>query len=354
MDTVTADRQARDMDPWEILGLPQTASIEEIKQAYRARARQCHPDASGSRRTDARAFRRLRGAYETLIKDCVAPPQTVYVPTSGMEAGACPPDLSDGTFVFVQVSPQDALQGAAIEIVLEDREDFCPRCTSSGRVPGRNERRCDACSGSGHHIVPWGDERLRVLCTACSGTGFVKRPLCSFCQGRGRISRKRKVRVHLPRGVRSGSLLKVPGQGLWRPERQGRDQLYVEIGVELPAGWRLLGQDIHATLGIDIWTALTGGHITVPTLEGFTLCHIPPGLPSGSAVCLAGKGWTDETGTRGDHVVTFHIDLPRHRPGALAQSLIRWLKVLWPVRKDGPLSLPFPCGAGPGPSGCCH
>jgi DnaJ-class molecular chaperone len=98
--------------------------------------------------------------------------------------------------------------------------------------------------------------------------------------------------------------------------------------------------DIHASLNVDIWTALVGGRIAVPTVEGSVMCDIPPGLASGSTVKLCGKGWSDEDGNRGDHVVTVQLQLPATRPTSLIRSLVQWLQLLWPAGHDKPMPLP--------------
>ncbi len=330
-----------EIDPWKILGVSPRATLQEIKQAYRRKVRACHPDVIGrSPLVDSKAFFRLRYAYEQILQKFDKTDKTSYQEQAYKIQENYADEITDGAFLFLEVTAKQAIEGAKLEIKVTDEEDFCPRCNGAGRIPGKNEQLCKSCHGTGHQVVPWGDERLQVLCTDCGGTGFKGRPLCPLCHGQGRICRERNVCIRLPRGTKNGTLLKLPGQGPWRPERGSRDPLYVEIKVELPGDFVLKGLDVHSRMSLDIWTALSGGIVTVPTVEGEAICKVPPGVSQGATIRVHGKGWVDEIGNRGDHVLKIDLELPKGRPSPLVQSLIRWLRILWPVKRKGPLALP--------------
>ncbi|NDY41835.1 J domain-containing protein [Dissulfurirhabdus thermomarina] len=318
------------MDPWELLGVPRSATLDEIKRAYRERARRCHPDAAGGGPARAEEFRRLRAAYEALVRRAWR---------GGAVEPAAPP-AGDGTFLFLEVSAREALAGTRRDVEVADREVFCPVCDGAGRRPGRGERACPACGGTGSDLLPWGEGHLRVLCTTCGGTGFVGRPVCDRCGGRGRVLRRRRVAVRLPPGVRDGTVLHLPGQGPAHGEGAERSPLYVEVRVRFPPGWRLEGNDVHAPVAVDVWTALLGGQVAVPTLEGHVLVQVPAGSGDGCRLQAPGKGWRDAAGRRGDHVARVRLRLPR-RPGPLAEALVRWLRAVWPVAgMEGRRALP--------------
>ncbi len=314
-------------DPYKILGIPPWATLEEVKEVFRRRIKSCHPDLGAGIASNVEEFQAVKKAYETLLKKLAQ--QTK--PQSGYPANSSAVPPVDGAFLFLEISPQDALKGAVIETKLWDGEEFCFKCQGAGKIQDKGQKICQECHGKGHTSIPWGDEHLSMVCKSCSGSGFVGQPTCPVCKGKGRISRLRKVRVSLPRGIRSGTLLKLPGQGPYRPERQARDPLYVEVRVELPEGWKINGLDVHSPVEIDVWTALKGGQIPVRTLDGCHLCALPPCTEQGRHIRLPGLGWTDELGKRGDHIAEIRISMPSGTPSPLARTLLRLLRRLWPA-----------------------
>ena len=326
-------------DPWKVLGVTPRATIQEIKRAYRKKARLIHPDTSSSP-GDVSAFVELRRAFEALMREF-----RVLKPAAGTDTSPPPGNdsgfnMCDGAFLFLEVSAREAFSGEKVEVLVTDQEAFCPRCGGTGNISGSGERPCSTCGGSGHQEVPWGDERLIVVCRECGGTGFMDLPICNLCRGRGRVSRQRKVFVPIPRGTRTGTLLKLPGQGPWRPELNRRDPLYVEIRVNIPGGISITGLDTISEAQIDVWSALAGTEIQVETMDGPASCVVPPGTSEGSILRIKGKGWVDETGQRGDHVVRLRIKHPSGQPGPKAQRLLDELRRAWPVNGFFPRSLP--------------
>lgn len=315
-------------DPHSVLGIDPGASLREIKSAYRRKVRLLHPDIAGTGRAGTAAFEMLKEAYQDLLALYLSGKMTgQHGPEDVSRHGK---DMYDGTFVFITVSPEEALYGKSIEIDVYDEEEFCIHCQGSGFVADSGATRCETCQGKGYKCLPWGKERLRLVCTACSGTGFSAKTVCPKCRGRGKIARKRRVQVQLPKGTMDGMLLRLQGQGPWSPENHARDPLYVEVRVRLPENWTIKGGDIHAHVTVDIWTALIGGNIPVPTVDGTEIHSLPPGSRDGTIIRIPGRGWADAKGTRGSHVAVLDVEMPRTVPGPLVRSLIKWLKILWP------------------------
>ncbi len=320
----------KNKDPYKILGLSPRATLEDIKRAYRQKIKTCHPDLCRAEPSGPRAFQVLTQAYETLIRGKSHVERISRTHTTG---GYHTSDniQEDGVFLFLEASPQQALMGAVIETEIWDGEEFCLRCGGTGKISQGGEKECPACGGSGHTTIPWGNELLRMVCKKCSGTGFIGQQTCPICKGKGRISRPRKIRISLPRGIVSGTLLRLPGQGAYIPERQARGPLYVEVGVRLPESWMIQGLDIHAPIDVDIWTAIEGGQIAVRTIDGYQMCLVPPCVKNGDLIRLTGKGWSDELGRRGDHVAKVRIMMPEGKPSSLVKTFIAILRRLWPA-----------------------
>ncbi len=335
------DRSGNQDDPRRILGVPEEAGLDEITQAFRRKVLLTHPDAAGPETREADRFRRIVLAYKTLreeLRRCVP-----YTPggNTGQTGEECAGAPSDGAYVFLEISPSEALKGGSVTLHLSEKEEFCPRCDGSGRIPDEMKAPCGACGGLGTREVPWGNGRLRIVCEHCSGTGMENRIPCPDCHGRGRITRSRLIRVGIPPGIRDGDVLTLPGQGPRRGARGERDPLHAVARVDLPPGWRIEGADVHAPLELDVWTALVGGCTCIQTLDGTVPARIPPGTVAGDIHRLHGRGWVGKDGVRGDHVAEISIKMPQQPPVGLASSLVQILKVVWPAG-DAKQALPGP------------
>lgn len=320
-----------EIDPWKLLGISPGATPDEIKRAFRHKIKEYHPDSTSVLPGREQCIQPLVYAYRFLEKQCR--PQIQAADSIFCEKDEEPRvnNSNDGIFIFLEISLKDAFEGRTVETVISDVENFCPVCSGRGNVPRRGAPECIECCGSGFLELPWGSSVMRVVCNACGGSGTVSRVTCSMCKGRGRISRQRTVRIRLPRGIREGTILKLPGQGPWRQEKQCRDTLFVEIKVNLPAEWQIEGLDIHSRTCVDIWTALAGGVVVVETVDGAIPCRCSPGSLEGTELVLKGRGWVDEIGMRGDHRTVLDIKIPGGNPPPLARAVMKWLSCLWPV-----------------------
>lgn len=320
------------------LGLDPSATEDEIRQAYRKLMKRLHPDRSYFADTDL--FLQIRQAYERCRAQfeqgqAVAMDYGRSDTTAGLHEYEPFDSPQNGTYLFLSVSARDALSGASKEMWVVDREDFCPLCNGTGFAPPeKNEHKCPRCNGKGSIPMQWGKETMLVVCSTCSGTGFTGRETCGLCKGRGRVTIKRPLRIHLPRGIRNGMVLKIPGQGPWHARRYSRDPVFVEIRVEFPEGWRIQGHDLHASMDIDIWTALQGGNVPFQTLDGRWI-QVPIPTPTGkddqNTITIPGHGWVNELGQRGHLLLTYRLIFPSHPPPDAAKKMLGFLQELWPV-----------------------
>lgn len=334
------------IDALRTLGLNPSATEEEIRQTYRSLMKQLHPDRSSFADTDL--FLRIKeayeccrtrfkqGQYELHYNEHMDEATSLNNTAADLHEHESVDSLQNGTYLFLTVAARDALSGASKEMWVVDREDFCPRCNGTGFAPSnKNEHRCSRCNGKGSLPMQWGNETLLIVCSTCSGTGFTGKKPCALCKGRGRVTIKRPLRIHLPRGVRNGMVLKIPGQGPWQAKRYSRDPVFVEVRVEFPEGWRIQGHDLHAVLELDIWTALRGGQVPFQTLEGrWIQVEIPAytGQENQDTILIPGHGWVNELGQRGNLLLTSTLVFPTTPPSEPVRAILRLLKELWPVK----------------------
>ncbi len=326
--------------PWKILGVKPGATFDQIKQAFRARVRQFHPDVANSLPAGALSFSTLVEAYRALKKE-LSP--AVMHDRDAAEVQAGPAKPCDGVFLFLEVSLLDAFLGNSIETTVSDVEDYCPACDGLGYVYRHNAPACGACGGEGHKELAWGPGTMRIVCNVCSGSGRSSRRTCTICKGRGKVTRQRGIRIKLPRGTRDGTILKLPGQGPWRQERQQRDTLFVEIRVRLPEAWNITGLNIYSTTRVDLWTALSGGMVPIKTIDGTVMQRCLPSFLQHPEIVLKKRGWIDETGNRGDHIARLEIVMPHGTPPPAALPAIRMLSIMWPAAGQ-PLQHALPPG----------
>jgi molecular chaperone DnaJ len=323
----------------KLLGVRETDTVEELKRAYRLKVRQYHPDTSHM--VDSGGFALLQEAYHLLLSDFTTEVLQDVKRGEGHGGGTSGDNipLDDSIYTFLDVTSEDAFQGSSVYISVSDRETQCPRCMGSGVVAESHSRICSACRGNGIRVVMWGEEELEIICGKCKGSGVINPSECSLCRGKGQIRHNREVKVALPRGVRSGTVIKLPGQGPWNSVRKMRGNLYVEINVTLPEKWELKGMDIYAPVVTDIWSILSGQDIAVSTIDGVVMCSFSEAAKHNfREIVLEGRGWVNEDGKRGRHIGIIHIEFPRTPPPESARMLLNLLELLWPAG-NRPLAL---------------
>lgn len=331
------------IDALRTLGLDVSATEEEIRKTYRNLIKRLHPDSSSLADKDLflriqRAYECCRARFEQSQCRIACEKQEKHGISSNYSTGLTSSEpcdsLQNGTYLFLSVSARDALLGASKEMWVVDREEFCPRCNGTGAAAGgEDEARCPRCHGKGCIPMQWGEETLLIVCSTCSGTGFTGRRPCTLCKGRGRVSIKRPLRIHLPRGIQNGTIIKLPGQGPWQANRYSRAPVFVEVRVEFPEGWHINGLDLHTQLDIPIWTALKGGQIPFQTLDERWI-QIP--VSSGvnlmqEPIVVEGHGWINELGKRGNLILTPRLLLPQTPPSQAATALLQLLEAVWPI-----------------------
>ncbi len=334
-------------DLYEILGVSPDASEEEIKRAYRRLARKYHPDLHPGDKEAEERFKEINEAYEILSDpkkraeyDRLREAAKAYRFTTpegdsaydfGLFVERTDPfgsfaDLFSELFGFdfteegpepgadvlyrYEVELSDLVSGKPLTIEIPVEEP-CPSCHGFGRDL-KAAKKCPACNGRGKTEKRRGPVRIIELCSFCGGTGGKFEKPCPSCGGRGTVLRKERVTVKLPPGTDHGTRIRIPGMG--RPGRRGGPpgDLYIEIRVKPDPRFEKRGYDLYLKQPIDLFTAVLGGEVVVPTLTGKVKLKIPPGTQSGQKFRLRGQGLIKPDGTRGDLYVEVHITVPKH------------------------------------------
>lgn len=231
------------------------------------------------------------------------------------------------SFLFVEVSVEEAFFGKRIPIELQGAEIKCPDCDGFGYRWHGKRPVCKECAGKGYKLLSWGRSNIRIICKACGATGFSGQVKCKTCFGKGYIKRQREVFIKLPKGTLPGTILRVNGNS-----ELGIGPAFIEIGIHFPETWSLSGLDIISQTELDLWDALLGGEVMVQTIDGKETLFIPPGTCDGHEFILKGRGWIKENGERGDHKIQIKITMPNTPPPAQARVLLELLRTIWPVK----------------------
>ena len=335
-------------DYYEILGVSKDASKDEIKSAFRKRARELHPDVNKAPDAEEK-FKELGKAYETLSDDNKRATYDRYgedglknagFDTGGPFAGGFG-NLNDifetffggfGGFGFGQQDPnaprrgddlrydikikfEDAAFGIDKEIKFEHLE-VCPDCGGTGAQKGSQPKTCPQCNGAGQvqtvARTPLGSFSQISVCPKCHGSGQVIDKPCQTCSGQGMVNKERTVQVKIPAGVDNMSKMRVSGEGDCGMNGGPNGDLFVVIHVEPSKYYKRDGINVITELGISPAQAVIGDKVKIKTLYGEHEISIPAGTQFGDIVKIKGAGIPviSRPSQKGDHIVILKIKIP--------------------------------------------
>jgi molecular chaperone DnaJ len=325
-------------DYYELLGVSRDASESEIKKAFRALARELHPDVSDVPDAEER-FRVVVEAYEVLSKSETRDLYDRYG-HAGLRSGGYQPghfdfgSLSDLFSAFfgddlLGRSSRGADLAATVEIELIEAANgttrnvpfevavTCPRCAGEGAEPNTPISTCPTCAGVGRiqqvTRSVFGEFVRTQACPTCSGTGrFVETP-CTECHGAGRVLEQRTIEVEIPAGIHDGQRIRMSGEGHAGQLGARAGDVYVQVHVRRDPRFVREGNDIFSTVDLTITQASLGATVTVPTLAGDEELTFDPGTQPGEIRVLRSRGMPVLQGFgSGDHRVLVNVLVPRH------------------------------------------
>ncbi len=349
-------------DFYELLGVPKTASADELKRAYRKRARELHPDANPDDPAAEDRFKELARAYEVLSDPEARARYDRFgeAGVSGSGAGGTGDfssmfggglgDLFDAFFggggasgggfgsqgpfgsgfggrsgppgpppgqdleVVADLSLEQAVFGANIPVSVRTALR-CEDCSGSGATPGTEAVTCSECNGSGQtrrvRQSLLGQMVTTSSCGRCGGMGQVIVTPCATCSGEGRVVQRTTYNVDVPAGVGDGTTLRLTGRGAVGPRGGGSGDLYVHVRVAPHDRFEREGDDLITELTVSVAQAALGARLTLDTLDGPEEIVVPPGTQPGREMVLRQRGATRLGGRgRGDLRVQLTVEVP--------------------------------------------
>ncbi|MBN1535719.1 MAG: molecular chaperone DnaJ [Anaerolineales bacterium] len=331
-------------DYYEVLGVGRNASNDDLKTAFRQKARQFHPDVNKDADAEEK-FKELNEAYAVLSD---ADKRAAYdrFGHAGVRGATGMPDFSvdfsDLSDIFdffgfgsfgrssrrarntprrgadlqhrLDLTFEEAVFGVEKEIDI-NRDEVCSTCNGSGAEPGTSRTRCSACNGTGEvrqvRQTLLGSMVQVTTCPTCGGQGETISTPCHTCQGRGVERKMRRKVVTVPGGVDSGTQIRLAGEG--QPGMNGgpHGNLYIVLNVKPHEYFKRRDNDILLNLTINVAQAALGAEVQIPTIDGPATLKIPAGSQPGKVLRLRGKGvpYLRSNG-RGDQLVLLNVEVP--------------------------------------------
>ncbi len=324
-------------DLYEVLGVPRSASAEELKRAYRKLARELHPDTNPDNPGAEAKFKEVSQAYEILSD----PERRANYDRFGSDAGAgqnpfgagSVQDIFDMFFggmggprqrrgpqagpdaeVTLEITLDDAAFGAArdITVTLPQR---CDQCAGSGAAPGSQPVTCLECAGAGEvrrvRQSILGQMVTTTICPRCQGVGTRVETPCPSCRGEGRENQTSTLTIQVPAGVEDGSTMRLADRGPVGPRGGPAGNLFVHLRVAPDERFVREGDDLHHEAHVSFTQAALGARITVPTLRDAMTLDVEPGTQSHTVQRVRHEGVTHLHGRgRGDLYVHVIVDVP--------------------------------------------
>ncbi|MBA4386401.1 MAG: molecular chaperone DnaJ [Verrucomicrobia bacterium] len=361
-------------DYYELLGVSRKADSDEIKKAYRKLAMKYHPDRNPGDAAAETRFKEVSEAYEVL-SDSNKRQQYDQFGHDGLRSAFGPggfdfsrdfthaQDLQDvlgslfgdgGGFFDdffgggrrqrgtgaqrgsdlrfdLEIDLEESAFGSEREITLP-MTDECAQCKGTGVAAGSKPESCRHCGGRGAIVSGGGFFQIRQTCPVCGGAGSVIANPCRACQGAGRVKTRKRLTLRIPRGVETGSRLRLAGKGESGMRGGPAGDLYVVIRVKEHDIFDRQGDDLFCEIPVPFDVAALGGEVQAPTPDGYASLRIEPGTENGKVFRLRGKGIqnVDDYG-RGDLHVRIVVEVPVN----LSQQQKKALKDFADTRVEG-------------------
>ena len=363
-------------DYYEVLGISKSASADEIKSAYRKLAMKYHPDRNPGDEEAKAKFQEASEAYEVLSNDEKRQRYDQFghhgvnfgpggfdfgrdfshfqdidlgdilnsVFGGGMGGGAFGGMFGGGRR---QANPDGPQRGADMSMELEvDFEEAlfgsertldltlpeeCDQCHGSGAAKGSKRTTCSTCGGRGAVVRGNGFFQVRQTCPKCGGEGSVIEHPCPACHGSGQMRTNRQVTLRIPKGVDTGSRLRLSGKGGGGLRGGEPGDLYVVVRVRDSEIFIRDGLDLAVDVPVSPVAAAVGGSVDVPTPDGIANLKIPSGTPNGKLFRMRGKGMPSLRGMgTGDLVVRIVFEVPQRLTAKQRGLLDDLAKILEP------------------------
>jgi molecular chaperone DnaJ len=340
-----------DRDLYAILGVGKNAAPDEIKSAFRSKAKEIHPDMiqdETQKKAAEEKFKELGEAYSILsdaekrqkydqygydgmknaggysgygggfgdMEDVFGDLSGIFGEMFGFSGGSRSSGRrrrsGDDLRVDEELSYEEVVSGKK-ETLEVSRKENCETCKGSGLKPGTQKKTCKTCGGAGKVRQSSGFFSVVTTCPTCGGAGSVAEAYCPDCDGSGVRMKKRKIEVKIPAGVDDGSYMKLEGQGNSGSNGGGAGDLYVVMHLKPHEIFKREGPDVFMDLPVTLSQAVLGDEIEIPTLYGAYSLKIPAGSQSGDEISIRERGFPASAGssTKGSMHVILRVEIPK-------------------------------------------
>jgi molecular chaperone DnaJ len=334
-------------DLYELLGVEKNASADEIKKAFRHKARELHPDVNSAPDAEDR-FKEVNAAYDVLSDPEKREQYDRFGSVGGAAGGGYGyggygdffgggtainmEDIFSAFFGGVRggrsvrlegrdmamqlvITLAEAAEGVDKEIVL-DRLATCDVCGGTGSADGTGTTTCPECGGSGQRVSQrstfLGTIQTAVPCERCGATGHVVENPCEECEGSGRVPDRQHVTVTVPAGIRDGQQIRLRGLGEAGIRGAAAGDLLVTVRISGDEYLHREGDDLHCRAAVTIAQAALGVDLTVEGVTEEVAVHVPAGSQNGDVVKAKGFGMPRLRGSgRGDLYVHVAVEVPK-------------------------------------------
>ena len=332
-------------DYYELLGVSRSAKADDLKKAYRKLAMKYHPDKNQGDKEAEKKFKEINEAYD-ILKD--EQKRDAYdrmghaAFEGGMGAGPSTAgfdfeasgfgnifDEMFSEFMGGRTRQADAsLRGADLrynmEISLEDAykglkknikistNSACDTCHGAGTAKGTKPETCPTCHGQGKVHARQGFFTIERSCSTCHGLGQIIKDPCKTCHGSGRMRKDKVISVSIPAGIEDGARIRLTSEGEAGLRGGASGDLYIFLHIKPHKFFHRDGTSIYCQVPISMSTAVLGGEIEVPALDGHkSRVKIPEGTQSGKQFRLKGKGMSILRSTaKGDMYIQTSVETP--------------------------------------------
>lgn len=342
-------------DYYEVLGVAKGATAEDMKKAYRKLAMQYHPDRNPSDAAAEAKFKEANEAYATLSDDQKRAAYDRFghdAANAGFGGGGFGGDPFAGFGGFgggggggfadifdemfgdfmgnrsgggnggtrgsdmrynLELTLEEAFKGTQAQLRIPS-SITCETCSGSGAKPGTQPTQCSTCAGHGKVRAQQGFFTIERSCPTCGGAGRVIKSPCASCAGSGRTRKERTLKVDVPAGVEDGTRMRLAGEGEAGMRGATAGDLYIFLSIKPHQLFQRDGADLHCRVPIAMTTAILGGEIDVPVIDGTTArVSINAGTQTGQQYRLRGKGMSvHKNSHRGDLYIETMVETPRN------------------------------------------
>lgn len=334
---------------YDILGVPKSATKDDIKKAYRKLAHQYHPDKQGG---DEAKFKEVNEAYQVLSDEQKRSKYdqfgTGFNDNAGGFGGGGPfggqgfGDFDFGGFsggfedifdmfgmgggrkskarrgqdikIDFGIDLEDSIDGKETEVNFK-KLSFCKKCDGKG---GFDPESCARCNGTGQvkqtMNTMFGAFAQVVACPKCHGKGKSFKKTCSDCHGEGRRHEDVSFKIKIPKGILDGEIIKFIGEGEAGINGAPSGDMFVQVHFNPHKNFKHKGVDIYHDLSINMAQAALGDKIEIPTLYGNVNLKLDSGVQPGDVIKISGKGLPKRGswGGKGDMYVKVKVEVPKH------------------------------------------